>query len=116
MKKLFYSIVVGTTIFCSYPVFAGGWATYNLTAKITTINIENGWVRAYFDADDKGDPNECGKTGVVAFIDDSKTRDRQYAALLTAYSTGQPVQLWVNGCLDGWGVRWPQLWAINLKK
>jgi len=111
MKRVTIGLLV---MLMSSGVLAGGWATSDKSAKITYINVEGGWVRVFFQANDKADPDSCGKTGVVTFTDDNSNRDKQYATLLTAFATGKPVQFWVNGCLDGWGSKWPQLHAVNM--
>ncbi len=94
---------------------AGSWITADNTAKITQIQHEGGIVKVTFSSVDKVQSTDgCIVQGQAVLQDDTKNGDRQYAALLTAYSSGKTVMMFGSGCWGGWNTTFPKIYSVIL--
>ncbi|TRY33402.1 hypothetical protein [Aliiglaciecola sp. M165] len=97
---------------CSSYSMASGWLTNDGSAIITSISSENGVVTVRFNANDIADPDQCEQANAFVLVDDTKNGDRQFSILLAAKSSKTPIKVYVNGCYEGWGQKWPRLWSV----
>jgi hypothetical protein len=108
-------LILSSIIIYTSKAFAApsDWITLNGSAKITGIQIEGGVVVVDFSATDKSLVDGCAVQGKAVLIDDSKTGDRQYAALMAAYMAGKSVIMFGSGCWGGWNTTFPKIYMVK---
>lgn len=112
MTKLF-TIITGSLFSCS--ILAATWT--DGTQVVENIMWKPGYHGFYVSAQTYDDPQSCGGTTRLYLIEattDEKTQDRLYAMLLTAFSTGKTIYIWVDGCEAG--VLAPKFTGLQINK
>ncbi|GAB6260086.1 hypothetical protein L4174_005535 [Photobacterium sp. CCB-ST2H9] len=108
-------------IFLFLLLFTPGMALANAMSAqgyITQLYVKPGsnFVRVTFSQPIVNTEN-CEKSGsYIAELDDSKSSDRFYSALLAAHMAQKKVSFWIAGCTSGeyWGGKHPKIYDIYI--
>jgi hypothetical protein len=92
-------ILVLTTLFACFhlPVWAGALST----GKITHIQFYTGHTGILIRQPEIIDPDQCGRKDYFILPQEHPFFREVYSLLLAAHMSGQPIGLYVEGCVQG---------------
>ncbi|MCL2914641.1 hypothetical protein L2725_12770 [Shewanella corallii] len=101
-----------------HPEFAlAGTGSGDGQIKLLYVHPSNNWIRVDFTQGIQN-PDNCEGSGFyIVELNDSKSSDRFYSAILSAYAAQKTVYFWIAGCssVAPWGKRRPKIYDIYMK-